>query len=738
MKQSRSSKIEEREYSKSRIKPVHHDDLDYAYHQIALLTKELNQIKRSISWKAIMLLRIKVLDRIVPNRIRLHKTIYRGVYLLKSIRNYLSSTIRPANFMPLIPYTESQHPVDEPMISVIIPCFNYGNFIERAVKSVLAQTFTNYEIIIVEGGSNDGTTKKIVEKIKNDKINTYFRDGSHMVGDNRNYGIDRARGKYICCLDPDDYLDNRYLEKAVNIAECQKYDIVSSGIRTFGSESKLYPQKSHPNLGDMLNGNHIATVALFRRSLYTKYGGYHDWGLGNKHVPEDYDLWVRYIARGARAYNIQEMLMFYRKSSSGSLSSGLGVRSFEKQRKEIIRRNIKDINFTHLQLSKINARLRYISRQHSQNALTSNIKVNVLFALPYTVMGGADKIFTDLVRVLKNNDIQSSIVTTVPFDDSLCDTTKMYLKHTPFVYHLPRFIDDERCWYEYIYEHIKNHHIDTIFLGGSKYFYDNLHRIKRDFPGIKVIDIQFNTDVHFRNNRKNAKYIDLIIAEPKEVYEKYKEEYGVPSDSIRHITYGVDLEEFNPKNRRDPHYPLGIPRGKYVITFMGRLSPEKNPKFMVRLAEWFRNDENLFFVICGPGPLYDQLSLDIIEKRLRNIVMTGPVDSSEYLAISDLVIVPSILDGSPIVIKESLAMGIPVVASKVGGIPDLVVNGETGYVCDPDNLAVFASKIQKLSTSRALMMQMGRECRKYAVKHLDISRVWDKYLQVFKSVINTE
>ncbi|HEX8438942.1 glycosyltransferase, partial [Archangium sp.] len=97
-------------------------------------------------------------------------------------------------------------PAEQPLVSVIIPCFNYGRFLSDALVSLDKQTLQDFEIIIVEGGSTDGTTTQLVRELEHPKVRKIFQPEPTLVGENRLTGLQQARGKYITFLDADDMI----------------------------------------------------------------------------------------------------------------------------------------------------------------------------------------------------------------------------------------------------------------------------------------------------------------------------------------------------------------------------------------------------------------------------------------------------------------------------------------------------------------------------------------------------
>ncbi len=100
----------------------------------------------------------------------------------------------------------------EPLISVILPIYNVKSYLPKCMNSIFSQTYKNLEIIMVDDGSTDGCDKLCEEYIEKDNRVRVFHKKNGGLSDARNYGIERANGEYITCIDSDDYVDNDYVE----------------------------------------------------------------------------------------------------------------------------------------------------------------------------------------------------------------------------------------------------------------------------------------------------------------------------------------------------------------------------------------------------------------------------------------------------------------------------------------------------------------------------------------------
>ena len=194
-----------------------------------------------------------------------------------------------------------------PLVSVVIPAYNYGQSLGAAVKSVLTQTWEDTEIIVIESDSTDLASAAAIRELEAQRpprTTFFYRDGRRLVGDNRNFGINRARGRYVVCLDADDTLEPTYLEAALFLAEAYQYDLVYPSVQCVGRTDGVWPARD-TTFEELLETNSISVAALFRRSAWVESGGYRDWGLVDALVPEDWAFWTRLVGMGYRAKAIR-------------------------------------------------------------------------------------------------------------------------------------------------------------------------------------------------------------------------------------------------------------------------------------------------------------------------------------------------------------------------------------------------------------------------------------------------
>jgi glycosyltransferase involved in cell wall biosynthesis len=126
-----------------------------------------------------------------------------------------------------------------PLVSIIIPTFNREKELERALNSVFSQTYTNWEICIVDNNSSDNSIQ-LINNYNNPRIKLYTINNKGVIGASRNLGIQKAKGKYLAFLDSDDWWSSRKLEVSVKFLEQGKASVVYHDLFIVKKESQKF------------------------------------------------------------------------------------------------------------------------------------------------------------------------------------------------------------------------------------------------------------------------------------------------------------------------------------------------------------------------------------------------------------------------------------------------------------------------------------------------------------------
>ena len=252
-------------------------------------------------------------------------------------------------------------------VSIITPCYNDGEYIEETIKSIRAQTYTNWEMIIIDDGSDDENTLQILEKIQHEKDIRLLRTQRLRPAGARNAGISVANGEYILPVDADDLIEPTYLERAVEKMEANsELGIVYCHADLFGEKNGPWELPDY-TFDTMLLDNVIFVTALFRRSDWEQVGGFRT---SMKHGMEDYDFWLSILELGREVYQLPETLFHYRIKASSRTTQF-------QQNAETVKETYKAIYFQHPVLyEKYKDRYAIVLR----NALIEHIFLNRAYA----------------------------------------------------------------------------------------------------------------------------------------------------------------------------------------------------------------------------------------------------------------------------------------------------------------------------------------------------------------------
>jgi glycosyltransferase involved in cell wall biosynthesis len=204
---------------------------------------------------------------------------------------------------------------------------------------------------------------------------------------------------------------------------------------------------------------------------------------------------------------------------------------------------------------------------------------------------------------------------------------------------------------------------------------------------------------------------DRVVVGSEFGKRQLREELGARTDHVTVVYYGVDAR-FAPRPRREDLLARYGLAGRRVVLYFGGLKPRKNLGLLLeawRAVAPRHGDTTL--LIAGGGPLLADLKARASRLGLDGrVVFTGYVaeaEKADHFNLGDLFFFPSALEGFGLTVAEAMSSGLPVVTSNRGSIPELVVEGEGGFVCDPSGPEPFAEKLALLLGDRALGEKFG-------------------------------
>jgi len=228
-------------------------------------------------------------------------------------------------------------------VSIIVPCYNQAEYLSETLDSVLAQTYSNWECVIVDDGSNDNSREISQKYVNKDCRFKYIYQENQGPSVARNNGIRHSDGYYILPLDADDLIADTYVEKALDVFErMPDVKLVYCQAKMFGERNEFWDLPEY-EYQEIIWENMIFCTAMFSRHDFDKAGGYNP---NMKDGLEDWDFWLSFLSPDDKVFRINEILFFYRIKSGSRNVQALNIE------KELLRRlyhNHKDIYVSYLQ-----------------------------------------------------------------------------------------------------------------------------------------------------------------------------------------------------------------------------------------------------------------------------------------------------------------------------------------------------------------------------------------------------
>jgi sugar transferase (PEP-CTERM/EpsH1 system associated) len=261
--------------------------------------------------------------------------------------------------------------------------------------------------------------------------------------------------------------------------------------------------------------------------------------------------------------------------------------------------------------------------------------------------------------------------------------------------------------------------------------------------GWDVNDLQGNHWKPALLRRLHAPLVSHYITVSEHLKTYLQQRIGVAAERITPIVNGVDTDHFQPASSAPDLFPTGfLPEQALIIGTVGRLQPVKDQATLVRAFAALRASspqlhERLRLVMVGDGPMRAQLQALIDELQLANSTwLPGARDDvPELLQAMDVLVLPSLAEGISNTILEAMATGLPVLASQVGGNPELVRHGQTGALFAPGDVLALADLIKNYTNDPALLAQHADRARAIAVSEYSLETMVTRYQQVYESLL---
>lgn len=277
--------------------------------------------------------------------------------------------------------------------------------------------------------------------------------------------------------------------------------------------------------------------------------------------------------------------------------------------------------------------------------------------------------------------------------------------------------------------------------------------VARLVPGTKTVHGEHGRDIYDLDGR-NRKYVllrklmrrfvDRYITVSKDLYQWLVSEIGVRSARIDQIYNGVDLLKFAPDGpivveKNGAFIPPSADR--VVLGTVGRLAPVKNQELLVRAFDTLNRrgiqpHREISLLIVGDGPQTEYLTAVINDLYLQDLVyLTGDRDDiPELLRTMDIFVLPSLAEGISNTLLEAMATGLPLIATNVGGNPELVRDKVNGFLVPSADVEAMADAMESLVSNYELRTRMGAAGRELVSEKFSWTTTVEAYLAVYDAV----
>ncbi|MFC4805753.1 glycosyltransferase family 4 protein, partial [Filifactor villosus] len=356
----------------------------------------------------------------------------------------------------------------------------------------------------------------------------------------------------------------------------------------------------------------------------------------------------------------------------------------------------------------------------------------IMMIIPWMVMGGADLFNLEVLKKINKEKYEVSILTTVHSDNVW---KSKFREYTDEIYELPSFLDI-RNYPEFISYFIQSRDIDILFLSNSYYGYHLIPWIRKEFPGLAIIDYVHMEEWYWRNGGygRTSGMMGEILEKTYVCNEGTRkvliDHFHRKAEDVKTLYIGVDQDKYDESKVEE-----GVVREKYglgnrpIVLFPCRIHPQKRPFLMLEIAKGVKKrKKDIAFLVVGDGPQLEEMKLKSKSLGLEeNVYFAGrQEDMMPYYKDATLTLICSLKEGLALTAYESVSMKTPVVSADVGGQKELIdstvgriipLYQKEGEELDKrefprEEIEEYVAAITDLISDKGLYEEMRENCRK--------------------------
>ncbi|NNE43549.1 MAG: glycosyltransferase, partial [Gemmatimonadetes bacterium] len=526
-----------------------------------------------------------------------------------------------------------------PAVTVILPYHNAHAFLDETLASLDAQSFDDFEVLIVNDGSDDPESLRKLDEVRmREGLRVLDRPERGDLAAARNSGVRAARGDYVLFLDPDDLIAPTTVEKLVWSALLNpRFGFHYTGVVHFGEVEGVCLDTYDPVR--LRTENFLTSMALLPRQMFLDVGGLDET---IRVYFEDYDFWLKLASLKIPGRLVAEPLFFYRRHSTGRSAWVRDRLSPEESLAQLQARNPAafgdpppaELPDAYRPLGEepepVDDVARGLARRlredagggvRRESARRPNVpglfparhrngrKTRVLYLVPYVTVGGAERVDLEILAGLPRDEFHVTLVEEIGGDDSWRDEFAALTDEQFSVPHVAETPDAALTFLEYL---AISRNVDVVFNRNTSVGYEAARQWRSRYPQIRFADL-----MHLHNSGED--WIRSSLAAHSAMHRRFvitrdlrdyaASTYDLPAEDFRVVHCGVDTEAWNPDRVTGTLrsvWPEAA--GGPVVAFVGRLDEQKDPVRWLNAAKRIAEQEpGVRFLMIGDGPLREEV-----------------------------------------------------------------------------------------------------------------------------------